>query len=284
VNASQAIDQAVASDLARQAIAEAAVFGAAGAGADALPLIPVVMCLWDRFDRLPRTLRALQHSIGVQADIYLWNNRASESDRVLRDVVAACDSAAAPRRVTVATSPLNIGGFGRFYWARHLAVRHPSVVFLDDDQMLDSFSLSELAAESRPRSLRAVWAYRFDNRTEYWRRSQVRPGETAQYLGTGGMVADTSVFLDDGVFACPAPYWFIEDLWLSYYARAELGWSLRRSHAEIGMIFDGRNQYRALRQAKDDFYRLLAQDPRWLGDDPSPIPAQRVCGAPPGRY
>jgi hypothetical protein len=276
------VGESVAAGVARQAIADAVAFGD---DCDDEPRLPVVMCVWDRLDRLPRTLRSIQHSVGVRAEIFLWNNRSAEADRVLRDARAACASSSdTGTRVTVATSAVNIGGFGRFYWARRLAARRPFVVFLDDDQMLDPFSLAELAAEARPRALRAVWAYRFENRTEYWRRSQVRPGEPAHYLGTGGMVADTSIFLDDAVFGCPAPYWFIEDLWLSHYAHAELGWSLRRSHAEIGMIFDGRNQYRALRQAKDDFYRLLAQDPRWLDDGTPRIPAQRGDGAPPGRY
>lgn len=285
------INEPLATSVARRAIAGAVSFGIPDDGEDARPRIPVVMCLWDRLDRLPKTLRSLQHSLGVRADVYLWNNRGAAADRVLRDVRRSCESSSAGSapRVTVATSEVNIGGFGRFYWARELAARHPFVVFLDDDQMLDAFSLGELAAEATPRAMRAVWAYRFESRTHYWRRRQVGPGEPAQYLGTGGMVADSSVFLDDAVFGCPPRYWFVEDLWLSYVARAKLGWSLRRSRAEIGMIFDGKNQLRDLRQTKDEFFRMLAQDPRWLhSDGPADadprVPAQRAVGAPPGRY
>ena len=62
-----------------------------------------------------------------------------------------------------------------------------------------------------------------------------------KYVGTGGMVADTGVFTDDALFACPPRYWFMEDIWLSYYARAVRGWQLYRSSAEIGMIHDEKN-------------------------------------------
>lgn len=270
------IDRTLANEVAARAIAEAVLVSStelieADDGDASAPTVPVVVCLWDRLDRLPRLLRSVQHSVGVRPQIYLWNNRADAVDRVLDDVRSA---SSAP--VMVATSALNIGGFGRFYWARELADRHPFVVFLDDDQLVDGFALAELVRDARPQTLQAVWAFSFDNHREYWRRRQVRPGEPARYLGTGGMVADASIFTDAALFGCPEQYWFVEDLWLSYYARAVRGWHLVRSHAEIGMIFDGKDQYRSLRQAKSDFFRELSRDARWR--EPLPgvtLPAPR---------
>jgi len=84
----------LANEVAARAIAEAVLVSStelieADDGDASAPTVPVVVCLWDRLDRLPRLLRSVQHSVGVRPQIYLWNNRADAVDRVLDDVRSA---------------------------------------------------------------------------------------------------------------------------------------------------------------------------------------------------
>jgi hypothetical protein len=103
----------------------------------------------------------------------------------------------------------------------------------------------------------------------------------AKYLGTGGMIADSSIFTDDALFRCPGKYWFIEDVWLSYFAAAVHGWRLYRSHAEIGLMLDDLGQTRRLSELKNAFFRHLNKDPRW--GDPGNANTGRLVPAQPRR-
>jgi hypothetical protein len=258
------IEPRLVARVAAHALSEATVVieSAPNSALEQLPSVAVVICVWDRIDRVTNLLRGLAESNGVRADVYLWNNRVDAAAHLTERLEQCVD---ALPRVSLATSQLNIGGFGRFYWARSLARDHRSVVFIDDDQLVDRFSLKALVDEWTPETIWSVWAYKFGNRFEYWDRTQVEPGDRAMYVGTGGMVADSTIFRDEGLFDCPARYWFMEDLWLSHYAEMACGWRLFRSAAEIGMLLDGKDQYHALVHAKNEFYRELNKDRRWFG-------------------
>ena len=258
------IEPQIVARVAARALSEASVVIEPGSSPalKQLPSVAVVICVWDRIDRTTNLLRALAESNGVRADVYLWNNRVDAAARLTEHLVSCPDTLP---RVSLATSQLNIGGFGRFYWARSLANTYRSVVFIDDDQLVDGFSLKTLVDEWTPETIRSVWAYKFGNRFDYWYRTQVEPGDRAMYVGTGGMVADAAIFCDDGLFDCPPRYWFMEDLWLSHYAETVCGWRLFRSAAEIGVLLDGKDQYHSLVHAKNEFYRELNKDGRWFG-------------------
>lgn len=256
------MDPVVANVAAKNALAVAELItSGSSVDGDPRPVVPVVMCCWNRLERVPKILRTVEQSLGVRAEVYLWNNRVEAADRLAAELRANADLIP---RTSLANSAVNVGGFGRFYWARELAPRHPFVVFIDDDQVVDPFALRTLVDEHRPHTLHAVWAFRFTNRTEYWSRQHVRPGAQAKYLGTGGMIADSTIFIDDALFECPGKYWFIEDLWLSYLAAVSKGWALYRSHADIGLMLDNVGQTSRLRVAKDAFFRELNKDSRWV--------------------
>lgn len=213
--------------------------------------MPVVLCTWRRLERLPKTLEQLaMQDVAVQ--VFIWNN-SSERSRI--DSAAA--SAALP--VIVHHSSRNIGGFGRFYLAREIAeVGHDSVIFIDDDQDFGPTTISELVRHHRPRSLSGCWAFRFlhDN---YGDRVEAAPGEAAHYVGTGGMITDTTVFLNSHMFDCPRRFWFVEDLWLCYIAQCHADYELFKSQAQFEFADDGRDLYRSLGRTKWTFLHYLIQ-------------------------
>ena len=229
------------------------------AGGGPAPL-PVVVCLWKRHHRLSTILGMLARQ-SVPCDLYLWNNDATRADAIAATVAGA---ALAPARVVVANSESNIGGFGRFFWARELAPANPFVLFVDDDELLDVESAAAFRAEARPGQIHSAWGFSFTQRRNYWRRQPAAAGEPAKYCGTGGMITDSSIFLDERVFRCPSPYWFCEDIWLSYFASTALGWGLFKSRAEVGWLLDDAAQYPGLHRKKSRFFRLLNARGGWV--------------------
>lgn len=195
--------------------------------------VPVVMCTWKRIARLPDTLRMLGEQ-DTRASLYIWNNNPHEAKRLDELLLRS------PVPAESIHSARNIGPFGRFYLARDLARDHEAVLFVDDDQDFGRSMVSDQLASFAPRTLAGWWAFNYrPGARSYAERDRVRaPLERADYVGIGGMVADAAIFTDPALFDCPRRYWFIDDLWLSYFAAAVRSWSLRRSGAEFSFAAD----------------------------------------------
>jgi hypothetical protein len=153
----------------------------------------------------------------------------------------------------------NIGCFGRFYFARDLARAHDAVLFVDDDQDFGPTMVADQLASFRPRSLAGWWAftYRRGARTHGERDRVGTPLQRADYVGVGGMVADAAIFGDPGLFDCPRRYWFVDDMWLSYFAGHVRGWRLRRSLADFRFAPDGLDLDLTLGVTKIRMFRYL---------------------------
>ena len=225
------------------------------------PVLPVVVCLWRRHHRLPALMRMLARQRGVVPELYLWNNDADQAAATVEMVAAAQER---PEVVWLVNSPSNVGGFGRFFWARQLAERFPAVVFVDDDEVLDDDVLATFLEESGTGRIRSAWAFRFNQRFDYWRRLPARYGEAAKYCGTGGMVSDSTIFTDPRLFRCPVKYWFCEDIWLSYFAATVLKWDLRKSEADVALLLDESAQFPVLHKDKARLFRLLNRRGGWI--------------------
>ncbi len=213
----------------------------------------VIMCTWRRIDRLPITLAQLAAQKGSAPHLYIWNNNPDARAEVDRYVA----NAPAGLQVQVHHSPSNIGGFGRFHYAKKLAAHYPYVIFIDDDQEFETDTIQTLAREFKPRTIKGQHAFNFITPRSYWLRLPAGRGKPATYIGTCGMVADSQIFTHDILFDCPPEYRFIEDLWLCYVAEHHLGWRLRRSHVRMRFVIDTKNQFHGLMAQKTAFLRYL---------------------------
>ena len=220
-----------------------------------LPDVAVVMCTWRRPELLEATLACLEAQGGVTPKLFLWNNNPA--------IAAAVDDIVGRARLEVSVyhHDENIGGFGRFYQARALADRFPYVVFIDDDQTFGPDTLKTLLDEARPQTVAGWWAFRFTGRVpNYWLRRRVKPGYGAHYIGTCGMIIDSSIFNDRRLYDCPAEFWFIEDLWLCFVAQQVLGWKLVASRAQFAAVIDLKNQAPGLVTKKTKFLKHLVKE------------------------
>jgi hypothetical protein len=214
--------------------------------------MPIVMCTYSRLDRLPFTLSQLTMQIGCTIEVFIWNNNLEG-----RELIDATIKLYPQLRVTVHHSEHNIGGFGRFYFARRFSSQYSSVIFIDDDVNLKNNAISTLIKEFEPQTIHSFYAFKFKTKEDYFKRKRLKAGEEADYCGTGGVICDTTIYKEKGLFQCPKEYWFIEDLWLSYYASHVLGWKLYKSKAEIKLIEDGKNQWVELKNLKTEFLQYL---------------------------
>jgi hypothetical protein len=214
--------------------------------------VPVVMCAWKRIDRLPTIVEMLATQ-ETPATLHVWNNNRREADRLdsllLRSPI--------PAQAVHCTR--NIGCFGRFYLARELASTHDAVIFIDDDQDFGSSMVTDQLASFAKETLAGWWAFNYrPGARSYGDRDRVEtPLDGADYVGVGGMVADTTIFSDPSLFACPRRYWFVDDIWLSYYAGHVRGWELRRSRAEFAFVPDGKDLDLTLGTTKVRMFRYL---------------------------
>jgi hypothetical protein len=213
---------------------------------------PVIMAAWKRIERLPRTLELLADQ-DLPATLYLWNNSRREAETVDRML------ARSPIPAQAVHCPRNIGSFGRFYLARELAGKSDIVLFVDDDQDFGPSMIADQLASFVPLSLAGWWAFTYrPGARSYAERDRVdAPLGLADYVGVGGMVADASVFTDPGLFRCPRRYWFVDDMWLSFFASHVHGWTLRRSLAEFEFAPDGLDIDPTLAATKKRMFRYL---------------------------
>lgn len=213
---------------------------------------PVIMCTWKRVDRLGRTLELLADQ-EAPATLYVWNNNRREAGRL--DALLA----KGPIPAQAFHCDRNIGSFGRFYLAHDLADWHDVVLFIDDDQDFGRSMVADQLASFRPKSLAGWWAFTYrPGARSYAERDRVdAPFARADYVGVGGMVADAAVFRDPALFQCPRRYWFVDDMWLSFFATHVHGWELRRSLADFEFADDGQDLDLTLFITKVRMFRYL---------------------------
>ncbi|TFD29220.1 hypothetical protein [Cryobacterium lyxosi] len=237
--------------LLKQGLPQATENGIAGPAA-----LPVVMCLWNRPQRIDTMLESFaRQATKRNLRVILWNN-APQDANYYRERVREFHRNGALASIELLSNPINIGGMARFVVARTLweqGHRGP-VIMVDDDQNLSDTFVEDSLAGYEAHSINAWWAFR--NHGSHWSRSALEPGDTADYGGTGGAAVDVAIVEDRSFFKIPVRYFMLEDQWMSHYAHAR-GWTIHKSSAQITAVLEETNQYHAVRELKDEFFTFL---------------------------
>ena len=228
-------------------------------GTIASTALPIVMCLWNRSQRIDTMLESFaRQATKRNLRVILWNN-APEDAKHYRIRVHEFQLSGALDSIELHSNPINIGGMARFVVARTLweqGVRGPFIM-VDDDQDLSETFVEDSLAGYEAHSINSWWAFR--NHGSHWNRSELEPGDTADYGGTGGAAVDLAIVEDLAFFTIPVRYFMLEDQWMSHYAHTH-GWTIRKSSAQITAVLEETNQYHALRELKDEFFTYLHRD------------------------
>lgn len=226
-------------------------------GRPASDSILVVMCLWNRPERIEAIIRLINDQDSIRPIRFvLWNNDRSKGRHYVK-TIRALWPAESRHSVEFFNSPMNMGGVARFFVAKKL--RRPKsgqpFIMLDDDQNVHRDFVTRLGEQWSPRSIRGFWAWNISG--SYFDRERADVGGTANYVGTGACICDSGLVHDRGFFSgLPTKYAFIEDLWMSHFAGA-LGWELTRADVEVEFVLDETNQSHGLIFLKEEFYEVL---------------------------
>lgn len=219
--------------------------------------VPIVMCTWKRFEKLKTTLDLLEKQTNKAFSFNIWNNNTEYVEPINK----LLESSSYSYPIFVHHSDKNVGGFGRFYYAEKLAnMEYDKVIFIDDDQTFGPNLIDTFLSEYEPKTIKSRWAWYL--KTKYWDRVKVDVNSTLEpkYCGTNGMICDIEVFKDKNLFKCPEEFWFIEDLWLSYFARIVHNYKLGATSVVMEVKDDGKDQFRGLINKKDTFYFWLEEN------------------------
>jgi len=219
--------------------------------------MPVLMCLWNRRGRFTQILHKLDgQDFAPGVELFLWNNNRADHQAYL-DELAAFTAKGALRGVSIVKSPYNLGSIARFYWARKLVVsgRIGPVIVIDDDEDFTSDFIATCAATYEPRTVSAWWAFVVGG--AYYDRVASDIGGRVDHIGPGGMVCNLDLFRDRRFFTeLPQKYWFLDDLWLTYFARRQ-GFTLAKLPVDIEFVLPETNQHHVLGELKHEFYNYL---------------------------
>lgn len=218
--------------------------------------LPVVMCLWRRPDRLNDVLRLLANQdVGTPLRLILWNND-KRLDNFYRTIISDAELGIV-ESVELYSSATNVGGIGRFLSMRWLVsegYRGPFVM-IDDDEDVSPHFISDLMAAYRPYSIAGWWAFSYE--LTYYQRAELRAGQQATYVGTGGAVCDSVLVTSDLFFnTLPPRYLFLEDIWMSTFASWNQ-WNLTKVETPVEFVARDEDQHHAIFDLKTEFSELL---------------------------
>lgn len=220
--------------------------------------IPVVMCMWQRPERIADVLAELAaQTVTRRVRLLIWNNDPTNDDRYVRSIANGVRGALSS--VELFSSDVNVGGAGRMLAADWLVAHgyEGPVVLIDDPQRVGKGFVDALLESWKPRTYAGVWAWRIHS--DYWDRSAAGPDENASYVGTGGSIVDASLLVDPHLrSALAGPSLMLEDILLSWRAHAA-GYRVRAAEAEFEFVEDQRDQWRALAEAKPRLYDALGR-------------------------
>lgn len=225
--------------------------------------LPVIMCSWQREDSFREVIGQLNSQSYQEFHLFVWNNNTDKKEvfeKILREE--------AKFKCSLYNSEKNIGGFGRFYFARYINTLtgfRDFCVFIDDDQKFSDNTLTTFLSESGYGKVSSQWAWKLFS-LEYYsqeNKTPVYPGQEVDYCGTGGMIIDKDIFNQDELFNCPDQYWFVEDIWLSFYARHFMKYTLVKSSTEFVNGSDEHNLWEKIRHLKGPMLRYLVDKYDW---------------------
>ena len=196
------------------------------------------MCTWKRIKNLDRTLELLDKQKNLNFIFYIWNNNPDIEDVINKKIEIEHNF-----KIKVRHSPINIGGFGRFKFAKYIADEHDKIIFIDDDQVFNENMVNIFHSNYDENAIKSRWAFRFRS-SNYTDRYQVfEDNQNVHYCGTGGMILPSKVFKCEELYIIPNEFSFVEDLWLCFVGNHYLNMKLRAIQGDfMTQIVDGKDQ------------------------------------------
>lgn len=238
-----------------------------------LPRVTVVLLTWQRLAFLKKTLLLLSNQTYKDFDVRITNANIPKADAINRVAASFKDRL----NISISHDGNDIKAFRRFTVGNELAKSGTEVVlFIDDDITFSADYVENLVSNYEPKKYKSGFAWNFQKGGQDYYRYRTRRWDNEErihYCGTGISMVDASIFLDQRLFAAPPEAYYIEDLWLSYFAQHVMKWDLE--YVNVGNVHIGGADQHALYKKilsekktdsipdKADFLRLLVTKYKW---------------------
>lgn len=220
------------------------------------------MCVFQR----PHNLEQIKIRLNNQKtnpnnfQLYIWNNTKTIKDQDMLDKYFY--DAFFNVKVFSGLTRENHGSQARFWLPLKPGASDP-IIFFDDDQLPHTIFVDYMFNEylKRPKSIQS-WKSRRFTKESYWSESDnAKYGDLVDYVGTGGMVLEKSIFFDPRLLDIPEKFRRVEDLWLSYIARQFYNKDLVRINRRLDKLKDGQDQHKKfkLKNVKEDCFKDLRE-------------------------
>jgi hypothetical protein len=211
--------------------------------------VAVILCLFVRLENLNMTLEKLQNQTNKNFDLYISDN-SNNTNKVIGLIKKFAPDIGL--NVSIRSDRNNFKQFSRFLLARDLAQEgYEKVIFFDDDEILPLTFIDECLTQYEPGTVKTFWAHKINK--IYKKKIKLENDEIGNYAGTGGLICDSSIFLNEDFFDCPEEYWIVDDLWLSFYLLKHTDYKIKALKTDIKFINDAKATFLKLKQLKQEF-------------------------------
>ena len=230
----------------------------------------LIMCNWKRTDNLINIINNLENQDSDNFIYCIWNNNYDDSLKIY-DIVKKSKIS---NKIFQYDSFLNIGGFGRFIFAKYLLnnfKKIENVMFFDDDQIIpldfvDKFEKNITDCVSLNyygRKFVIGMPYVIVNSDDSLNNAETKKciknidiGEKYDYGGTGGMCVKLHLFNKNEIYKIPLKYIYCEDMWLSWIIYKH-NMDIIKFDIDIKGIRDSHNQCNQLWETKIEFLTFI---------------------------
>jgi hypothetical protein len=209
----------------------------------------IIMCTYLRYKNLPKTYEDLNKQTNLDFDFYISDN-SNGDPHILNTTRKRLQSFKYNIFIKEDFNKNSI--FSRFILAKHLAKNgYEKIIFIDDDQRIPATFVQDCYDQYEDKVLKSFYAH--DIIDDYWKKIRLKPGQSGNYAGGGGLMCSAELFLHEGFFKCPKKYYILDDLWISYFAKQIAGYDIKLLDTDIRFIHDDYATAKGLVEEKQFF-------------------------------
>lgn len=209
----------------------------------------LIMCTYRRFKNLSETYKDLSVQTNKDFDFYICDNSGAHPHllKITKKYEQRINF-----NLFIKEYRNQYSIFGRFHLARDLAKEgYEKIIIIDDDQKIPEDFIQDCHNQYDKNTVKSFYAHVITG--DYWKKEMLSPNEEGNYVGGGGLLCSSSIFLDDKFFDCPEEYWILDDLWLSYYIGTFTNYKMKKLNTRISFIKDGLATAKTLKEEKRRF-------------------------------
>jgi hypothetical protein len=209
----------------------------------------LILCVFVRLENFKISAECLEYQTNKDFDLYICDN-SNRKEKVIGLTKKFIEP------LNINTSIVDYKNkykpFCRFILAKKLAEQgYDKIIFIDDDEIFSQLFIQDCYDQYEENTVKSFWSHRIE--AIYRKKVKLEKDEIGNYIGPGGLVCSSKVFLDEDLFMCPEEFWIVDDLWLSYYLLKYTNYKIKTLKTNIEFIQDRKATHMTLGKLKQEF-------------------------------